>query len=189
MSNTTITINDRIPIPAGDHPMGLRVVVIYGVCPTIFGGNGVDSNLPRATFQWVVQLPDGGLGSMCHLVTLDSTPRSLVRNLAAALLNDATLRDAGDCPNAGILLGRSCVATVRRQSCGGRDRPVLVSAKPLPAGVAPLDVPEMTLWTPRDEPTLLPASFPQRYRDYANVAARRHYEQQQKRKGTNDECQ
>jgi hypothetical protein len=171
MSTTTTIIDDRRPVPEGEHPAAVRVLAIYGRIENAFGGNGEGGDLARSALQWVVRLPDGTHGSMCHLVTLDPKPHSLVRRLAAALLNDRSLLDGGHLNDGGNLLGKSCLLTVKRQWCGGRDRPTVAGAKPLPAGVAPVVVNEPVLWTPKDDPMRLPSYFPQRYRDYANAAA------------------
>jgi hypothetical protein len=168
------SINDCLVIPAGEYPASLRLLAIFGVCPTAFGGNGEGSNLARAALMWVVRLPDGVLGSMCHLVTLDPKPRSQVRRIAAALLGDPSLLDSEHLADGGRLLGRSCLLTVTRQWCGGRDRPTVWGAKPLPAGVAPVTVADPVLWTPKDDPMALPPYFPQKFRTYANIAVREY---------------
>ena len=160
----------------------MRVLAIFGVCPSAFGGDGTDKTLARSAWMWIVRLPDGTLGSMCHLVTLDPKPRSLVRVLAAALLKDDSLLTDGHLADGGRMLGRTCVITVRRQWCGDRDRPIIASAKPLPADVEPVVVPDPMLWTPKDDPLRLPPHFPPRFRSYANVAVREYDAGLRKRK-------
>lgn len=182
-NGTTAAIDDRRLIPEGTHPASPRVLAIFGVCPTAFGGNGEGSDLARAALMWVVRLPDGVLGSMCHLVTLDPRPRSLVRRIAVALLDDPSLLDGGHLDNGGRLLGRSCLLTVTRQWRGGRDRPTVAGAKPLPAGVAPVVVLDPVLWTPKDDPLRLPPYVPQIFRTYANIAVREFDAARRGRKG------
>jgi len=148
---------------------------MFGRLDNVFGGNGESGDLARAALMWIVCLPDGTLGSMCHLITLDPKPGSLVRRLAAALLGDPKLLEDGHLANGGRLLGRSCLLAVRRQWCGGRDLPTAAGAKSLPADVAPVFVPDPVLWIPKDDPLRLPAYVPQWVRSYANVAAKRDW--------------
>ena len=53
MSTTSIIINDRLPIPAGQHPAGLRLVALFGSVTTAFGGDGTDASLARSAWMWV----------------------------------------------------------------------------------------------------------------------------------------
>ncbi len=181
MTTCPVLINDRIPIPAGQHPAGLRLIAIFGSVPTAFGANGASASLPRSAWQWVVRLPDGTLGTMCHLVTLDQSPRSQVRVLAAALTSDIELLAEKRFDNARILLGKSCLLEVSRQWCGGRDRPTVATANPLPKGVEPVAVPTSTLWLPTDDPLLLPTLIPTWVRTYANAAYVTRHQQKEVR--------
>lgn len=166
------TIDDHRPVPDGKFPAGLRVLAMLGKNDSLFGGNGEQKDLPRAALMWTVRLPDGTLGSMTHLVTLDPSPYSLVRRLAAALLGCPEMQDSEHLDNGGRLLGRSCLLAVKRQRCGDRDRPTVVWAKPLPAGLDPVPVLDPLLWTPKDDLLRLPPSVPHWARGYANIAAR-----------------
>ena len=164
-------IDEHRIIHAGEYPAGLRLMAIFGVCPTMFGGNGVANSLARSAWMWVVRLPDGTLGSICHLVTLDPTPRSQVRVLAASLSGDMSLLDGGHFTKGGVLVGRSCIITVRRQACGGsgRDRPVVPSAKPLTEGVEPVVMEDACLWTTKSRKPF-PTYAPQWVHSYADAA-------------------
>lgn len=167
-----VTIDDRSPVPDGKHPAGLRVLAMLGKDDSLFGGNGEQNDLPRAALMWTVRLPCGSLGSMTHLVTLDPSPNSLVRRLAAALLGIPELQESGHLDNGGRLLGRSCLLAVKRQRCGDRDRPTVVGSMPLPAGIDPVPVLDPLLWTPKDDLLRLPPWVPCWVRGYANIVAR-----------------
>ena len=148
--------DDKLVIPSGTYPAGLRFIAVYGSLPGKFS----DAR-PRSAWQWIVRLPDGRLGSMTHLVTLDKSPGSHVRRLAAALVGDATLLAGGTCPATAILLARSCLILAGRQQCGGgRDRPVVPNALLLPGNTEPVSVDGTCLWYPGcgiNLPTKLPS--------------------------------
>jgi hypothetical protein len=177
--NATVTvIDDRKPVPAGTYVGAVRLIAILG-SGVHFGADGSGDH-PRSAWQWVVRLPDGTLGTITHLVTLNDAVGSGVRGLAAALANDDSLLGEDVRCNADRIIGRSAMIEVRRQPAGnGRDRPYVNRAWALPLGVEPIRLADACEWKPNST-IQLPRYVPQWVRTYAEGAVAQYW---QRRKG------
>lgn len=161
MHTTQIMINDHIAIPDGEYVAALRLYAFLGA------GEHFAGNDPRSAWTWVVRLPNGTYGSLTFLVNHARRP---IRMFSAALTGDVSLTKAEAHCNAQQVIGRSAVIKVVNQVGGdGKSRPSIVEAHELPAGVEPIVLADVCVWTPESKKPLPPYA-PQWVRNYAVLA-------------------